>query len=128
MPSWKKIKKKRTVEGITGRQEEEEEEVFKASKKTARSPEVEKKTGREMEKKLEKLEEIKEEIKDILKENQEFKREIERLKEKKRAENFEDEMDGREEYRIPTEFWREKKKKTLRRRRETGMLVKKWKD
>jgi hypothetical protein len=39
----------------TGRQEEEEEEVVKVSKKTARSPEVEKKTSREMEKKVEKL-------------------------------------------------------------------------
>jgi hypothetical protein len=46
-------KKKRTGKGKTGRQEEEEEEVFGTSKKTARSPEVEKKAGREMEKILE---------------------------------------------------------------------------
>jgi hypothetical protein len=35
----------------------------------------------------------------------------------KRAARFEDKMDGREECRIPTEYWREKKK-TRRRRRE----------
>jgi hypothetical protein len=35
----------------------------------------------------------------------------------KRAAMFEDKMDGREECRIPTESWREKKK-TPRRRRE----------
>jgi hypothetical protein len=56
-------KRKRTGKGKTGRQEEEEEEeVFGTSKKTARLPEVEKKSGREMEKILEKLEEVKREI------------------------------------------------------------------
>jgi hypothetical protein len=51
-----KKKRKRTGKGKTGREEEEEEEeVFGTSKKTARSPEVEKKLGREMEKILEKL-------------------------------------------------------------------------
>jgi hypothetical protein len=47
-----------TGQGI-GRQEVEEEEVFGASKKTARSPEVEKKICRKMEQILEKLEEMK---------------------------------------------------------------------
>jgi hypothetical protein len=41
----KKEEKKRTGEGRTERQEEKEKEVFKVSKKTARSPEVEEKTG-----------------------------------------------------------------------------------
>jgi DNA repair exonuclease SbcCD nuclease subunit len=81
--SWKK--RKRTGKGRTGRQDEEEEKVYGTSKKTARSPEVEKKTGREMERILEKLEEmkveIKEEIKEMRKENQEVKREIEQLRE-----------------------------------------------
>jgi hypothetical protein len=45
-----KKKGKKRGNGRTGRQEEEEEEVFEASKKTARSLEVEKKTGRVMEK------------------------------------------------------------------------------
>ncbi|KAH0816259.1 hypothetical protein GEV33_006532 [Tenebrio molitor] len=81
-----KKKRKRAGKGKTGRQEEEEEEeVFGTSKKTARSPEVEKKSGREMEKILEKLEEVKreirEEIKELRKENQEVKREIEQLRE-----------------------------------------------
>jgi septal ring factor EnvC (AmiA/AmiB activator) len=69
----------------TGRQEDEKGEVFKESKKTARLPEVEKKTGTEMEKKVEKLEEMKVEIKDELKEmrkeNQEVSREIEGIRE-----------------------------------------------
>jgi predicted RNase H-like nuclease (RuvC/YqgF family) len=81
----KKNKRKRIRKGKTERQEEEEEQGFGASKKTARSPEVEKKTGREMEKVLEKLEEmkvkIKEEIKEMVKENQQVKREIGRLRE-----------------------------------------------
>jgi hypothetical protein len=46
-------KRKRTGKG------KKEEEVFGTSKKTARLPEVEKKSGREMEKILEKLEEVK---------------------------------------------------------------------
>jgi hypothetical protein len=60
----------------------------------------------------------------------------------KRAAMFEDKMDGREECRIPTESWREKKKtheeKKERERegrerernttRETGMPAKKWKE
>jgi thiamine kinase-like enzyme len=79
-------KRKRTGKGRTGRQDEEEEKVYGTSKKTARSPEVEKKTGREMERILEKLEEmkveIKEEIKEMRKENKEVKRKIERLREK----------------------------------------------
>jgi hypothetical protein len=81
----------KTEKDRTGRQEEKEEEVFGASKKTARSPEVEKKTGREMEKILEKLEEMKvetkEEIKQMQKENQEDKRETERLGKNLRIEN-----------------------------------------
>jgi hypothetical protein len=51
----KKKKWKRTRKGRTGRKEEEEEKVFGVSKKTSRSPEVEKKTSGEMEKILEKL-------------------------------------------------------------------------
>jgi hypothetical protein len=56
-----------------------------------------------------------------------------RVKAGKRTAKFEDKMDGREECRILTKCWREKKK-TLRRRREknttrgTGMPVKKWRD
>jgi hypothetical protein len=45
----KKRKKGKRGNGRTGRQEEEEEEIFEASKTTARSLEVEKKTGRVME-------------------------------------------------------------------------------
>jgi hypothetical protein len=41
-----------------------------------------------------------------------------RVKLVQRATKFEDKMDGREECRILTECWREKKKKTPRRRRE----------
>jgi hypothetical protein len=56
-----------------------------ANKKTARSPEVEKETGREMEKTLKKIKEmkvkVKEEIKEMGKENQGAEREIERLRE-----------------------------------------------
>ncbi|KAH0812146.1 hypothetical protein GEV33_010644 [Tenebrio molitor] len=80
-----KKKRKRTGEGRTGRQGEEEEEAFQESKKTARSPEVEKKTDREMEMILEKLEEMKveirEEIKELRKENQERRLEKARFEE-----------------------------------------------
>jgi hypothetical protein len=57
---------------------EEEKEVFRGSKKTARLLEVEKKTDREkILKKLEEMKvEIKEEIKEMRKKNQEVKREI----------------------------------------------------
>jgi hypothetical protein len=46
---------------------------------------------------------------------------------------FEDKMNGREECRILTKCWRERKTTRRRRRerntiRETGMPVKKWKD
>jgi hypothetical protein len=51
----RKKKRKRTRKGRTGRKEEEEEKVFGVSKKTSRSPELEKKTSGEMEKILEKL-------------------------------------------------------------------------
>jgi hypothetical protein len=56
------------------------------------------------------------------------------VKAAKRAAKFEDKMDGREECRILTECWREKKKNTREeegernRIRETGMPVNKWKD
>jgi hypothetical protein len=50
----------------------------------------------------------------------------------KKVAKFEDKMDGREECKIVTEYWREKK---TRRRgkesnttRETGMSINKWKD
>jgi hypothetical protein len=60
-----------------------------------------------------------------------FKRNRLRVKSGKRAEKFEDKMDGREECRILTERWREKKKKH-REEGEREMLpekrVKKWKD
>jgi hypothetical protein len=47
-----------------------------------------------------------------------------------RAAKFEDKMDGREECKILTECWREKKKKTMEERerntiRKTGLRVKK---
>jgi hypothetical protein len=56
-----------------------------------------------------------------------------RVKAGKIAAKFEDKIDGREECRILTECWREKKKTRRRRRdrsttRGTGMSVKKWKD
>jgi hypothetical protein len=64
-------------------------------------------------------------------EKKECKRNRLRVKARKRA--AEDKMDGREECRILTEYWREKKRTWRRRRgrnttRGTGMLVKKWKD
>jgi hypothetical protein len=43
---------------------------------------------------------------------EEYKRNRLRVKAGKRAAKFEDKMDGREEYRILTECWREKKKNT----------------
>jgi hypothetical protein len=59
-----------------------------------------------------------------------------RVKAAKRAAKFEDKMDGREDCRILTECWREKKKNTEKKERErerntireTGMLANKWKD
>jgi hypothetical protein len=60
---------------------------------------------------------------------EECKRNRLRVKAERRAAKFEDKMDGKEEYRILTECWREKKKDTERNtNRETGMPVKKWKD
>jgi hypothetical protein len=65
----------------------------------------------------------------------ECKRNRLRVKAAKRPAKFEDKMDGREDCRILTECWREKKKKQReegkRERntiRETGMPVNKWKD
>jgi hypothetical protein len=49
---------------------------------------------------------------------EECKRSRLRVKAVKRAAKFKEKMDGREECKILTECWREKKKKTLRRRRE----------
>jgi hypothetical protein len=46
----------------------------------------------------------------------------------KKATRFEDEMEGREECRILTGCWREKKKNTEKKERETSMPVNKWKD
>jgi hypothetical protein len=52
----------------------------------------------------------------------------------KRAAKFEDKREGREECRILTECWREKKKNTEKKQREiqgireTDLSVKKWKD
>jgi hypothetical protein len=48
----------------------------------------------------------------------ECKRSRLRVKAVKRAAKFEEKMDGREECKILTECWREKKIKTLRRRKE----------
>jgi hypothetical protein len=51
-----------------------------------------------------------------------------------RAAKFENKMDGREECRILTEYWsekkqnKEKKKRVRSTTRGTGMSVKKWKD
>jgi hypothetical protein len=64
---------------------------------------------------------------------EECKRNRLRVKAGKRAAKFEDKIDGREECRILTECWREKKKTRRRRRdrsttRGTGMPMKKWKD
>jgi hypothetical protein len=53
----------------------------------------------------------------------ECKRNRLRVKAVKKAAKFEEKMDGKEECRILTECWREKKKT-----RETGMPMKKWKD
>jgi hypothetical protein len=46
----------------------------------------------------------------------------------KRAAKFEGKIDGREECRILTECWREKKQNTEKKERETSMPVKRWKD
>ncbi|KAH0814053.1 hypothetical protein GEV33_008739 [Tenebrio molitor] len=121
-----KKKRKRTGKGKTGRQEEEEEEeVFGTSKKTARSPEVEKKLGREMEKILEKLEEVKreitEEIKELRKENQDVKREIEQLREefKNKEKKWEEEKNSMSE-RVA---WLETKMENEERRRRKNNIV-----
>jgi hypothetical protein len=45
-----------------------------------------------------------------------------RVKAGKRAAKFEDKMDGREECRILTECWTEKKKKTKKRRRKRNTV------
>jgi hypothetical protein len=60
---------------------------------------------------------------------EECKRNRLRVKAERRGAKFEDKMEGKEEYRILTECWREKKKDTERNTtREMGMPVKKWKD
>jgi hypothetical protein len=64
---------------------------------------------------------------------EECKRNRLRVTARKRAAKFDDRIDGKEECRILTECWREKKKTRRKRRerntsRETGMPVKKWKD
>jgi hypothetical protein len=98
-------------------------------KKTARSPEVEKKSGREMEKILEKLEEVKseitEEIKELRKENQEVKREIEQLREEfnNKEKKWEEEKNSMSERvaRLETKMENEE-----RRRRKNNIVITGW--
>jgi hypothetical protein len=47
--------------------------------------------------------------------------ETHRVKVRKRAAKFEEKMDGREECRILTECWREKKKNTEKKEREKSL-------
>jgi hypothetical protein len=58
---------------------------------------------------------------------EEYKRNRLRVKAGKRAAKFEDKMDRKEECRILTECWREKKK-NKEKERGTSMSVRKWKD
>jgi hypothetical protein len=77
-----KKRRKRIGKGRTEKREGEEEKVFRTSKKTAKSPELEKKAGTEMENILEKLEGMEVEIKNQTKElrKERTNTEIERLK------------------------------------------------